>query len=148
MGRPIFFPKSAPSSGKLDFPFPVQNFSKCQGAALGRKGLENQYFAISRPWGSGWPKHQQYKSCAISGGNFWGGRIFPPKVPLAPGYCVFPFLARNFSECQGLPKGLKCQYFAISCPWGSGRPKHKMQKTCAILGRNFWGVQISPQKCP
>ena len=25
------------------------DFSKCQGAALGQKGLENQYFAISRP---------------------------------------------------------------------------------------------------
>ena len=59
LGRADFFSKSAPSSEKLRFfPFLARNFSKCQGAALGQKGLNPQYFAISRPWGSGQRKHK------------------------------------------------------------------------------------------
>ena len=68
----------------------------------GPKGPKNPYLAISRPWGSGWPKRETPKSCAIFGRNFWSGRISPPKVPLAPGNCIVVFSARaqNFSTCS------------------------------------------------
>ena len=69
-------------------------------AALGEKGLENLYFAISRPLGSAERKHIMYKKIAIPGRNFWGGRIFSPKVPRAPGNCVlFSSRVLNFSQC-------------------------------------------------
>ena len=80
-----------------------------------------------------------------------GGRIFFPKVPLAPGNCDFLFWARNLSKCQGAAlgqKGLKHQCFVISHPWGSRRPKHKMEKSCAISGTIFLADIFFPQKCP
>ena len=122
-------------------------------AALGQKGLKNQYFAICHPLGSGRPKRKMEKSCAILGRNFWGGRIFSPNVPLAPGNCVFLFLARNFSKCQGAAalgqKGPETPYFAISRPWGPDRPKRKMQKRCEISGRNFLGrPDFFPKSAP
>ena len=83
--------------GNCVFLFSARNLSKGQGAALGQKGLEAQYFAISRPWGSGWRKHKIYKSCPTLGRIFLGGRICPQQMPLAPGNCVFLFLARKFS---------------------------------------------------
>ena len=53
------------------------------------------------PGGRVGQNRRRKKSCAILGRNFWGGRISPPKVPLAPGNCIFVFSARarNFSKC-------------------------------------------------
>ena len=61
-----FFPKVPLAPQNCVFLFPARNFSQCQGAALGQKGLKNQYFAISRPWGSSRRKHDVKKLR-----NFW-----------------------------------------------------------------------------
>ena len=98
-----FPPKVPLPPGNCVFLLSAQNFSKCQGAAPGQKGLKDQYFAISRPWGSSRRKCKMEKTCAFFGRNFWGGRSLFPKVPLGPGNRVFPFLARNLSKCQKLP---------------------------------------------
>ena len=103
-------------------------------AVLEQKGLENPYFAISRPWGSDRPKLKMSESCAISGRNFWGGRIFSPKVPLAPGNCAFLFLtgARNFSKCPQPKTGQNPSKSPFATTWGSDRKKlftRKLRKT-------------------
>ena len=59
LGERIFFPKVPLTLGNCVFPFSARNFSKCQGATLGQKGLETQYFAICRPWGSARPKRKK-----------------------------------------------------------------------------------------
>ena len=109
-------------------------------AALGQKGLENPYFAISRPWGSGWPKRNMPKSCAISGRNLWGGRTFPPKVPLAPGNCVFLFLARalNFSKYPRPRTGPKPSKLPFPTTWGSDRKETWSPETCGKPSRIAW----------
>ena len=66
-------------------------------AILGQKGLKPQYFVIS-----GRPKLKPKKSCGISK-KYLGGRISPPKVPLAAGDCIFLFCAWNFFKSQRLP---------------------------------------------
>ena len=58
LGRTDFFLKSAPSSGKLRFSVFRPEFLQMPRAALGQKGLENQYFASSGPWGFGQRKRK------------------------------------------------------------------------------------------
>ena len=79
LGRPDFSPKSAPSSGKLCFSVFDPEFFSVPRAALGQKGLENQDFPISRPWGSGRPKRKKQKSCAIWEETFGADGFPPPK---------------------------------------------------------------------
>ena len=45
-----------------------------------------------------------------------GVRVFSPKVPLAPGNCVFLISARNFSECQGLPPSASRTTLCVRTP--------------------------------
>ena len=165
------------------------------------KGPKTPVFCDFPPVGVCSAKTQNVKICALFGRNFWVGRIFPPKVPLSLGNCVFSVIgpeflsvprgcprpkgprnpvfcdflpvgvrsaktqtvktlrtfwekllgrtglppksapssgklrfsvfARNVSTCQGAAqgqKGLNPQHFAISRPWGSGRPKRKCKK--------------------
>ena len=118
-------------------------------AALGQKGLKNQYFAISYPLGSGRPKRKMEKSCAILGRNFWGGRIFSPKVPLAPGNCPFLFSIRNFSECQGAALGQKClKNLYLRFPaLGSAKTQNvKKLHNCGekLLGRTGFSPKCAP----
>ena len=89
-GADVFFP---PSSGKLHFSvFRPGIFPSAKGCPR-PKGPRKPVFHDFPPLGSGRPKRKKLKSCAIPGRNFWGGRISPQKVPLAPGSCVFLFLA-------------------------------------------------------
>ena len=83
------------------------------------KGPTNQYFAISRPWGSGRRKHKMQKSCAILGRNFWGRRICSPKVLLAPGNCAFLFSARvlDFSKCPRPRTGQNPSNSPLATTW-------------------------------
>ena len=85
--------------------------------------LKKQYFAISRPWGSGRPKRKTEKRCAISGRNFWDGRICSPKVPQAPGNCNFVFSAR-LRKCSR-PKRAKIPLNHCFRPVGV-RPEKKL----------------------
>ena len=76
-------------------------------AVLVQNVLRTPYFAIAHPWGSGRPKRKMLISCALSGRNFGGVRIFTPKAPLAPGNCIFPFSAQpwDFSlSAKGRPR--------------------------------------------
>ena len=59
LGVRFFFPKEPLAPGNCVFLCSTQSFSKCQGAALGQKGLKTQYFAISSPWGSGRSKRKK-----------------------------------------------------------------------------------------
>ena len=112
------------------------------------KGPENTVFCDFPPLGVRSVKTQSAKRLRCLREKLLGVRFFLPKVPLAQGNRVFLFSARNFSKCQGAAlgqKGLKTQYFAISRPWGSGRSKRKMQKSCALFGRNL--CQVCPVFC-
>ena len=101
MGRPDFFPKSAPSTGKLRFSVfsPRPGFICVPKAVLGQNGLKYLYFAISRPWGSGQPKRDMEKLRTTIPDSVV--TFFSVSGPLAPGNRVFLFLAqsRNFSKC-------------------------------------------------
>ena len=59
LGRPDCPPKSGPRTGKLCFSGFGPEFLSVPRAALSQQGLGYQYFAISRPWGCGWPKRKQ-----------------------------------------------------------------------------------------
>ena len=138
MGRRDFPPKSPPSYGKLCFfSFLARNFYKCQGAALGQTGLENQSCTISRPCQSGGPKHKMLKSCAISGRNFWGGWISPPKVRLALRNCVFLFPAPgpNFSECPWAKTPVNHRFRPRRGPTGK---TNCYRESCGKLSRIAW----------
>ena len=151
-GASDFFSPNVPlAPGNCVFLFSARNFSKCQGAALGQKEPKNPVFCDFPPLGVRSVKTQNVKKLRGFREKLLGVRVFSPKVPLAPGNRVFLFSARNFSKCQGAAlgqKGLKPQYFAISHPWGSGRSKRKVQKSCAVFGRNCWVSGFFPQKCP
>ena len=72
-------------------------------AVLGQNGLKPR---ILRFPAHGGPVGQNMKCKNVAhfwGEMFWGVRISPQKVPLAPGNCVFPRSAqpRDFSRCQG-----------------------------------------------
>ena len=146
-----FPPKMPLALGNRVFLFSAQNFSKCQGAALGQNGLKTRYFAISRPWGSGRSKRNCKKVARFSGATFGCLVFFLAKVPLAPGNRAFLFPARNFSKCQGATlgqKGVKTPVFCDFPPLGVRSVKTQSVKSCAIFGRNFWAAGFSPQKCP
>ena len=115
------------------------------------KGPKNTVFCDFLPLGVLSVKTQNVKKLRIFREKILGVRFFLPKVPPAPGNRVFLISARNFSKCQGAArgqKGLKTQYFAISRPWGSGRSKRKMQKSCAVFGRNFWVSVFFRKRAP
>ena len=117
----LFFAKVPLAPGNRVFLFPARNFSKCQGAALGQKGLKTQYFGDFPPLGVRSVKTHDAKKLRSFWEKLLGVQFFFPKVPLAPGNRFFLFLARNFFKCQGAAlgqKGLKPQYFAISRLWG------------------------------
>ena len=68
--------------------------------------------------------------------------FFSPKVPLAPGNCVFPFSARNFSKCPGAApgqKGLKNQYFRGFPPVGVRSAKTQNVKKLHNFGEKLFG---------
>ena len=65
--------KSAPGTGKLGFSVFRPEPLSVPKAALGPNGLNDQDSAISRPRGSGRPKHMP-NSCGILGRNVSGGR--------------------------------------------------------------------------
>ena len=93
LGVRFFSPKVPLAPGNRVFLFSARNFYKCQGAALGQKGLKPQYFAISRPWGSGQSKRKNLKNLRnLWRKHFWGGRFFPPKsAPSSGKSCVSVF---------------------------------------------------------
>ena len=103
-----FFPPKVPlAPGNRVFLFSARNFSKCQGAALGQKGLNKPVFCDFPPLGVRSVRTQNAKKLR----SFWeklsGVRFFPPKVPLALGNRVLLFSAPNFSKCQGAALGQK-----------------------------------------
>ena len=89
MGRRGFPPKSASSTGKSRCSVFRPEFLYVPRAELSPNSLKNQYFAISHPWVSIWPKQTTEKGCAISGTHFWGGRGFPPKSAPSTGKLHF-----------------------------------------------------------
>ena len=109
LARPLArrrFRTGPPGWGRSVFGLGFNFTSHCSAPSLALHPLlhvvlwQNQYFAISRPWWAKTCKH--IKKYAISGRNFWGGRISPPKVPLAPGNCIFNILQSVMSKsvCQ------------------------------------------------
>ena len=74
-----FPPKSPPSSGKSRFPVFGPEFLEVLRAALGQKGLETLYFAISRLWVSVWPKRNVQKKLRHFGEELLGRQDFIPK---------------------------------------------------------------------
>ena len=66
LGRPDFFPRSTPSTGKLCFSVfgPGPGFLEVPRAVLGQNGLKPPFFVFSCPWGSGRPKRKNVKKIA------------------------------------------------------------------------------------
>ena len=100
LGRADFSSKSAPISGKLCF---LRFWSRISLSAKGYprpKGPRKPVICDFPPLGSGQPKTQNVKKLHNFEEKFLGRTVLP-KVPLAPGNCVFMFLtrARNFSRC-------------------------------------------------
>ena len=82
--------------GKLCFSLFGLEFIQVPRAVLGQNGPKAQYFAISRPWGSGRPKRKAYKSCAISGRIFFGRPDFFLKSTSSTGKLRFSVFRPEF----------------------------------------------------
>ena len=59
---------------------------------VGQNGLEKQYFAISRPWGSGLGKTVERKAVAeFRGETFWAAVFFSKSAPSTGRLCFSVF---------------------------------------------------------
>ena len=123
--------------GRFHFSVFRPEFLQAPRAALGQKGLNTQYFAISRPWRSGRPNHNLFKSCAISGRNFWGGRGFCPKSAPSSGKLCFSGFGPEFllvPRGRPRPKRPEGPVFCDFPPLGVRSAKTPNVKKL----RNFW----------
>ena len=99
---PVFPPKNAPSSGKLRFYVFGPEFLQVPRGCPRPKGPKTPVFCDFPAVGVRSAQTQNVKNCA--GRSFWGERISPPKVPLAPGNCVFFRFWPGISlSAKGLP---------------------------------------------
>ena len=147
----FFSPKVPLASGNRVFLFSSWNFSKCQGAAVGQKGLKTQYFAISRPWGVRSVKTENVKKMRSFREKPLGDRFIFPKVPQGPGNRVFLFSALNFSKCQGAALGQKWPKNTVFCdspPLGVRSVKTQTVKKLRSFWEKLLGVRFFSQKCP
>ena len=91
LGRTDFSPKSAPGSGKLCFSIFGPEFLQVPRAALGQKGVENQCFAISRPWGGRSTKTQNVKLRNFGEKPLGRTDFFPKGTPGSGKLCFSAF---------------------------------------------------------
>ena len=74
------------------------------------------------PLGVRLAKTETAKKLRNFGDKFFGRPDFPLKSASSSGKLRFSVFRPEFAKGQN---GLENQYFANSCPWGSGRPQQK-----------------------
>ena len=137
LGRPYFFLKSASSSGKLRFSVSRPEFLQVPRAV---PGLKNQYFGISRPWVG---QTVKLKKVAHFRGETFGAAGFPPpKVPLAPGNCIFQKLFPRKSR-KTIPDSVATFFFDLGTPVALRTRKGPAGLVGCLLARRAGSTLVS-----
>ena len=122
-------------------------------AVLGQNGLQTSISQFPAPGGPV-GRNGKRKKVAQFGEKFWGGRISPQKVPLAPGNSIFVFsaCARKFTKCPR-PKQAKIPLDHRFRPLGVRPTKRLSPESCRKPSRIAWQhfsspkVPLEPRNC-